>query len=782
MQATDDDNNTGSLDVTVTVTNSTGTEEPTITTTSNPSPYRENGTGAVQTFRARDPQGQPISWSLTGADSNAFEISSGGVLTFRSPPDFENPTDTDRDNVYEITVVVTDDQSLTDSVHISVTVANDAEGMEPTINTRRPPSTYRENGTTSIYTFRASDPQGGSITWTLEGTDASEFTITKDSSGRGQLTFNSSPDFENPLDSEPDNIYELTVVATDEDGHKDQLAFSITVTGRGRRTGNLPGRQCTKHCAGKPESGAGSGPVHRYRSGESYHPDNHLEHLWHRWRRLCNERSWRVAVPQHTGLRGKRKPTPTVTTPTCSRCEPTTAEYTATLTRRVTVTPVNEPPTITTTSTSATTLQQSENRTSRLYTYRATDPEGSGIAWSVGGVDARFFTIDERGQFSFDENTPPDYDQPGDSGSNNRYNVTVQATDDDNNTAPLEVLVRVTNVNEGPEIARIGNLIGDPPSSVPENQPQETVLGRYTATDPEGGTVSRWRTSGTDGGDLEMTEQGELRFKGSPDYERPADSNRDNTYVFIVQVSDGRVYGYFEETVTVTPVNEPPAITTTSTSATTLRQPENRTSRLYTYRASDPEGASTVTWSVVGTDGSHFTIDDRGQFSFSETSPPDYEQPVDSGQDNVYNVVVQATDDDNNTAPLDVTVTVTDVNEGPEVTGGGDSFTVQENGDWPGAGFTASDPEGASITRWALGGRDGGDFVISETGLMTFRSVPDFERPADSDRDNVYEVEIRPYDGRYYGSHHVTVTVEDVREISGPATLNRSENFEGTPG
>ena len=74
-----------------------------------------------------------------------------------------------------------------------------------------------------------------------------------------------------------------------------------------------------------------------------------------------------------------------------------------------------------------------------------------------------------------------------------------------------------------------------------------------------------------------------------PDYERPADSNRDNTYVLTVQVSDGRVYGSFDETVTVTPVNEAPTITTVSTSATALRQDENRTSRLYTYRATDPE-------------------------------------------------------------------------------------------------------------------------------------------------------------------------------------------------
>ena len=40
----------------------------------------------------------------------------------------------------------------------------------------------------------------------------------------------------------------------------------------------------------------------------------------------------------------------------------------------VTVTDVNEPPTITTSSRTA--FTQQENRTSTLYTFRATDPEG----------------------------------------------------------------------------------------------------------------------------------------------------------------------------------------------------------------------------------------------------------------------------------------------------------------------------------------------------------------------------------------------------------------------
>ena len=135
---------------------------------------------------------------MRGTDGSDFSISETGALTFSSPPDFEIPSDANRDNEYELTVVATDAEGHTDSVAFTITVTNDAEGVEPTISTRRPPSTYRENGTSTVYTFRASDPQRDPISWSLDSNDTSDFTITKDSSGRGVLTFNDPPDFENP--------------------------------------------------------------------------------------------------------------------------------------------------------------------------------------------------------------------------------------------------------------------------------------------------------------------------------------------------------------------------------------------------------------------------------------------------------------------------------------------------------------------------------------------------------------------------------------------------------
>ena len=769
VEARDDGFNFARLEVTVNVTNSTGTEEPTITTTSRPAlTYQENGTGAVYTYSANDPQRGIITWSVAGTDAHAFTITSDsrgrGVLTFTGPPDFENPTDSNRDNLYEIAVVATDEQRLTDNFDVTVTVTNHAESVEPTISTRRPPTTYRENGTSTVYNFRASDPQRGPITWSHTGTDASAFAL----SDSGELSFVSPPDFESPGDSDRQNDYELTVVATDEDSHSDRLAFTITVTDVNEgpeitRVGRAPGSVAENHgqtqvlgryTAIDPEdtsaeitrwdtSGRDGGDFVMNEQGElrfRYSPD------YERPADSNRDNIYEVTVRASDG------------------------RYYGTFEETVTVTPVNEAPNITTTSSSATGLRQPENQTSRLYTYRATDPEGSGIAWSVGGTDDGFFSIDERGHLAFSESSPPDFEIPGDSGRDNVYNVTVQASDG-THTESVAVMVTVTDVNEGPTVS------GSETLSSTENRSTDQVLARYAGSDPEnpGTPINRWSTSGRDGGDFAINEQGELTFRKVPDYERPVDSNRDNIYTFSVRAYDGRYYGYHEVTVTVTDENEPPPINTVSNPAFTYR--ENDTKAVYTFRATDPEGGD-ITWTPGGADGGDFIIEE-GALKFA--SPPDFESPR-GASENEYQVTVQASDGQVAPATLAVTVTVTDVNEGPEISGN-QSLGFDENRatDQVLARYAGSDPEnpGTPINRWSTSGTDGGDFAINEQGELTFRKVPDYERPADSNRDNVYTFSVRAYDGRYYGYHEVTVTVDDLDEISGLSALDRSENFEG---
>ena len=761
--ATDQGGLRDTLDVTITVTNSMGAEEPTITTTSEPSPYRENGTGAVHTFRAWDPQGRPVSWTVTGADSHAFEISSGGVLTFRSPPDFESPADSNGDNRYEISVVATDDQGLTDSMDVTVTVTNDDQSVDPTISTRRPPTTYRENGTSVVYTFRASDPQRQTITWSLEGEDRGDFTITRDGSGQGVLAFITPPDFELPTDSDRQNDYELAVIATDQDNLFDRFSFTVTVTDIDEgpeisRVGSPPGSVrenydpslvLARYSASDPEGGT----VSNWRTSGADSGDFTINDQ--------GELRFRNVPDYERPADSNRDNTYSFTV------QVSDGGVYGSFDETVTVTPVNEAPVITTTSGSAIELRQDENRTSRLYTYRATDPELSTITWSVGGTDGRFFTIDDQGQFSFSENTPPNFEQPGDSGGDNVYDVMIQATDGGSNTASLPVTVTVRDVNEPPEIA------GQPALSFAENHASDRVLATYRATDPEdtSAVITRWSLSGTDGGDFIISENGELSFRNVPDYERAADSGRDNVYSFSVRASDGSLYGYLPVTVTVTDVNEPPTITTTSRTDFSVR--ENGTAAIHTFRATDPERAE-ITWVLSGVDGNLFAIYE-GNVTFKNFA--NFEEPEDSGRDNVYDVTIQARDDISNTATLPITVTVTDVDEPPEITGQQDlSFAENHATDSVLASYRATDPEDpfADITRWSMSGTDGGDFTVDESGQLRFRNTPDYERPADSGKDNVYSFSVRASDGSLYGYLPVTLTVTDVNEPPVITTVSSS--------
>ena len=244
--------------------------------------------------------------------------------------------------------------------------------------------------------------------------------------------------------------------------------------------------------------------------------------------------------------------------------------------------------------------------------------------WLLGGPDGDDFTVtaDSRGRGVLTFTNPPDYENPTDAGGDNEYQVTVQARDDAFNTASLEVTVTVTDDNEGPEISGTQSL------TFSENLQEGRVLATYSATDPEdpGTAISRWSLSGRDGGDFAISETGELSFRNVPDFERPADSNRDNEYLVTVRASDGRNYGYLEVTVTVNDINEALAITTTSRTEFTYR--ENATATIYTFSATDPE-QGLVTWSPGGADGDDFAItaDSRGRGVLAFTSPPDYREP-----------------------------------------------------------------------------------------------------------------------------------------------------------
>ena len=97
----------------------------------------ENQTSAF-TISATDPDGDSLSYSISGTDNSLFNVTNSGVVSFITAPDFENPSDANSDNVYEIRASVSDGTASV-SADFTVTVTNDTsddattEGYDGTV-------------------------------------------------------------------------------------------------------------------------------------------------------------------------------------------------------------------------------------------------------------------------------------------------------------------------------------------------------------------------------------------------------------------------------------------------------------------------------------------------------------------------------------------------------------------------------------------------------------------------------------------------------------------------
>lgn len=85
------------------------------------------GATSVVTASATDSDGDSLSYTLSGSDAAQFSITNSGELSFLSAPDYEIPSDVNSDNVYVLTVSVSDG-SASDSESIEVTVTDVFDG------------------------------------------------------------------------------------------------------------------------------------------------------------------------------------------------------------------------------------------------------------------------------------------------------------------------------------------------------------------------------------------------------------------------------------------------------------------------------------------------------------------------------------------------------------------------------------------------------------------------------------------------------------------------------
>ena len=194
--------------------------------------------------------------------------------------------------------------------------------------------------------------------------------------------------------------------------------------------------------------------------------------------------------------------------------------------------------------------------------------------------------------------------------------------------------------------------------------------------------------------------------------------------------------------------------------------------------AMDPNGDQ-LTYSLGGPDADLFEVGQGdGQIMVGSGTNLDKETK------DAYTVEVTATDSFSLSATTVVNIKIDDVDEAPVIMEGGLAVTGQnvvrypENGTDAVGTYTASGPDAADATILLMGD-DAGDFNING-GELTFRTSPDFEAPADADRDNVYQVTVEADDGTNADSIDVTVTVTNVDE-DGALMLSAMQPAVGSP-
>ena len=168
------------------------------------------------------------------------------------------------------------------------------------------------------------------------------------------------------------------------------------------------------------------------------------------------------------------------------------------------------------------------------------------------------------------------------------------------------------------------------------------------------------------------------------------------------------------------PPNASPAFSSTAVSLTVAEDAAVGSAVGAAVTATDSDG-DTLAYMLVGTGGVAFDI-------VSATGQLQVGAVLDHETAGSYTVTVRASDG-KSVALKDVTVTVTGVDETPELSGDA-APAVADSGAGFVSTYTVTDPEGDAVgaITWSLAGTDSSYFTI-EDGRLRFRAAPDYEDP-----------------------------------------------------
>ena len=744
----------------------------------------------------RTDQGSNCTWSLEGDDASLFEISNAangvnGQLTFKKIPNFEKPADANMDNVYMVTVVVTDPGMdteraigvgrLTAMRDVVITVDNAKEAGKIKFSSNQPKQGVEfvatltdDDGPTTVTkwqwdrdaagdaTTATQDCRLSSLGWeNAEGEGAKTDTYTPEADDLGKC-LRVTPTYTDPL-GDSTAIENLSAKAVVEDETNKAPQFK-----------DANGKVITSTTRSVPENAVMEdlltplvgGPVTATDpNGTSTDPEGRLTYILGgtdaRYFEITdvNSRTGQITVKEGTKLDYEAAKNSYMVTVTAT--DPSLASTTIDVT--IMVTDVNEVPEFTAPKEGDVEVTVKENtRSLNIYSFRGTDPEGRPVYWSrdSSSADASSFTISDRGVLSL--NASPDYE------TKDSYTVLVVASDDAPGAGitgedPVQnsmktVTVTVEDVEEQgtitttPKNPHVGQSVAATLTDGDGEQSSITWEWTVSSGEPAGSGVNTDSyTPGED--DIGST----LRVKAT--YEE------DDEDVEVGPTSAGRIVAA-PVPANVAPVFDP------STANRRVDENARAGTRLGNAVKATDGNDSTLVYTVDDT--ANFSVNPSGQLSTAAMLNHEG-----TGND-AREVVVTATDPWGLSADLTYTVTVKDVNEAPMITTGPTRKEIDENetgDDLQVFDYGASDideDDDADLT-WSIEGEDLAKFNIDDgTGVLAFKESPDYEMPADRNKDNVYKVTVVVSDDgspELTDKRQVEVTVTDVEE-EGEVTLS----------
>ena len=519
----------------------------------------------VATFSATDPEGNALTYSLSGAGSELMTVSETGEVTLTGNLDFET------NSTLVMTLEVSDGTNTT-TEEITINVINDDEPA--TIAATLSATSFAENSAVgaSIASINATDPEGSAVTYTLSGTGSDNFSI--DTSGNITLA--------SALDYETTTSYELTVVVDDGTYASTEVitvsvadvneapSLSATVAFNAFQENTATGTTIATSSVTDPEAGSITYSLSGTGSENfSVSADGTVT--------LASALDYETATAYEITL-------------TASDGDNTVSEILT-----INVGDINEAPSLTS-NLAAESFAENVATGTTIATSSASDPEAGTITYSISGTGSENFAIDANGNVTVASSL--DYE------TTTSYSLTITASDGSNSTQET-LSISVTDIIEF-ALALNSNSV-----SINEDVSSGSQVATSTLTQ-EGTETVTYTLSGTDSDKFSISSSGVITTAASLDYETAT------SYSLTVTVTDGTNTDTETLTVTINDITINTLATTLANSGAAIVESSSSGTAVASSSINNPDSDS-ITYTLSGTGSSNFSVDSSGNVTTNAT-------------------------------------------------------------------------------------------------------------------------------------------------------------------